>query len=87
MTAFLLGQLVMTPGAESEFDLETRAKCLKRHAARDWGDLDPEDKASNDLGVEKEGRLLSSYNIGDKQLWIVTEADRSVTTLLLPSEY
>lgn len=89
MTAFLLGQLVMTPGAESEFDLETRAACLQRHAACDWGDLDPWDSHSNDIGVEKDGRLMSVYNIGDKSLWIITEGvdPNRVTTLLLPSEY
>lgn len=84
---FSLGQLVMTPGAEQTFDMDTRVKCLKRHASRDWGDIDPEDATNNDLGVERNGRILSAYNIGEHQLWIITEADRSVTTLLLPSEY
>ena len=78
----------MTPGAEATFDEKTRTECLQRHAKGDWGEgLDPEDVATNNEAVRSSGRLLSCYNIEGKALWIVTEADRSVTTLLLPSEY
>jgi hypothetical protein len=86
---FPLGRLVMTPGAEATFDEPTRTKCLQRHAKCDWGEgLDPEDVATNNEAVRSNGRLLSCYNIKDKgDFWIITEADRSVTTLLLPSEY
>ena len=86
-TTFPLGQLVMTPGAQTTFDEKTRAECLQRHAKGDWGDLDDEDKRSNDQSIRSGGRLMSSYDLGDKQLWIITEADRTVTTLLLPEEY
>jgi len=86
-TTFPLGQLVMTPGAQTTFDEKTRAECLQRHAKGDWGDLDDEDKRLNTRSVSTGGRLMSSYTIGDKELWVVTEADRSVTTLLLPEEY
>jgi len=85
-----LGQIVATPPA---LDLLTRldlnpAVLLARHASGDWGDLDSEDKASNDWAVSHQGRLLSSYNVApDKKIWIITEADRSATTILLPSDY
>lgn len=61
---------------------------LSRHVRGDWGDLPKEDKDENLLSVEKGFRLLSSYRTtaGDK-LWVITEADRSHTTLLLPEEY
>ena len=61
---------------------------LSRHLRGDWGDLCQEDKAENELSLKHGFRLLSSYPITDNDtIWIITEADRSVTTLLLPSEY
>jgi hypothetical protein len=87
---FLLGQTVITPGA-----LEALAKAeqhpgdfLGRHLAGDWGELCEEDKQANQDALEQGLRLLSAYRTteGDK-IWIITEADRSVTTLLLPEEY
>jgi hypothetical protein len=77
--------------------LVTRA--IKRHASGDWGDVPAEDKASNDAAVKDGDRLLSAYRLegvrfapsspwpGDEKVWIITEADRSVTTVLFPSEY
>jgi hypothetical protein len=61
---------------------------LTRHVNREWCDLSDENRKENDYGLEHWFRLLSSYrtNAGDK-LWIITESDRSVTTLLLPEEY
>jgi hypothetical protein len=57
-------------------------------SARDWGDLDHEDKTENELSVKYGLRLLSSYQVTEtEKLWVITEADRSVTTLLLPEEY
>ena len=87
---FPLGRTVATPGA-----LAAMEKCdvdawtlLARHQRGDWGDLSPEDRLENDLSVRKGFRVLSSYPIGsDVRIWVVTEADRSVTTLLLPEEY
>ncbi len=89
---FKLGRIVATPGAMREFIQAQMTKCLDRHHAGDWGDLDAEDTASNDADVSGGGRLLSSYVIDNEaahehKLWVITEADRSVTTLLLPSEY
>jgi hypothetical protein len=87
---FPLGRIVVTPGA---FDALERAQqpptCyLARHASGDWGELEPADVAENEYAVAHGFRLLSSYrtNAGEK-LWIITEADRSATTLLLPQEY
>ena len=60
---------------------------LNRHATGDWGDLGRQDKEANDDAIRHGGRLLSSYTVKGTKLWIVTEADRSVTTVLLPEEY
>ena len=87
---FPLGRIVATPGALAALE---RAKqppsCfLARHAIGDWGELEPTDVAENEYSVALGFRLLSSYrtDAGDR-LWIITEADRSATTLLLPEEY
>ena len=61
---------------------------LSRHLRGDWGDLCQEDKTENELSLKHGFRLLSSYQVTEtEKLWIITEADRSVTTLLLPDEY
>jgi hypothetical protein len=61
---------------------------LSRHLRGDWGDLCQEDKTENELGLKYGFRLMSSYQVMDSEkLWIITEADRSVTTLLVPEEY
>ena len=87
---FPLGQIVATPGAIAALE---RAKqpptfFVARHAIGDWGELEPTDVAENQCSIAHGFRLLSSYqtNTGEK-LWIITEADRSATTLLLPEEY
>jgi hypothetical protein len=87
---FELGQILATPGALAALQKagQDPHDFLARHVACDWGDLSDEDQHENDYSVENGFRLLSSYrtNAGDK-LWIITEADRSATTLLLPEEY
>jgi len=63
---------------------------LKRHCAGDWGELDVEDKKANDIALQQGGRLFSAYiqhGKKDSKVWIITEADRSVTTILFPGEY
>jgi hypothetical protein len=61
---------------------------LARHASGDWGDLGADDKRLNDRAVRDCGRLLSAYKLdGGVKVWIITEADRSATTVLLPDEY
>ena len=60
---------------------------LARHASGDWGELDARDRRENERSLKHGWRLLSSYPVGDERIWIITEADRSVTTILLPEEY
>jgi hypothetical protein len=90
MTAQLpLGRVVATPGAlkllsemgEDPFDY------LARHATGDWGDLCAFDLRQNEIALRDGYRVLSSYEIPTGRVWILTEADRSVTTILLPEEY
>lgn|SRR5947209_17879685 len=87
---FPLGRIVATPGALSAlYSASTPpAALLDRDAAGDWGDVPPEDAAENRLSVECGFRLLSSYELmTGERLWVLTGADRSATTLLLPTEY
>jgi len=88
--AFELGQIVATPGALATLKKagQQPGEFLTRHVHGEWGDLPDEDRKENEYSLEHGFRLLSAYktNAGDK-LWIITEADRSVTTLLLPEEY
>ncbi|WGJ91264.1 type I restriction endonuclease subunit M [Achromobacter mucicolens] len=88
---FRNGNIVATPGAlELLRQLEVSALgYLFRHMNGDWGDLDAEDKQANQAALIYGSRIFSSYALpdGKSKLWIITEADRSVTTLLLPDEY
>jgi hypothetical protein len=87
---FPLGQLVATPGAAEAFTRNTQepSEFLRRHWRGDWGTLDQEDIAENELSLTVSLRLLSAYTLKDgTHIWIITEADRSATTILLPSEY
>lgn len=88
---FASGQIVMTIGVDALIE-EGRldpAPYLYRHLCGDWGDLDDSDRHQNDAALQSgEDRLFSSYRVApDLKLWIITEWDRSVTTLLLPDEY
>ena len=87
---FPLGQIVATPGALAalEKSSEEPGTFLTRHACGDWGDLSEEDRKENEFSLAHGFRLLSSYKLRNgTKLWIITEADRSSTTLLLPNEY
>jgi hypothetical protein len=86
---FALGQIVATPGALDLFDRYGVAadEFLHRHIIGDWGDVPPEDAKANCLAVRYGSRILSSFSVGGERCWIITKADRSVTTLLLPTEY
>ena len=88
--AFELGQIVATPGALAALKKSGQqlGEFLTRHVHREWGDLDEEDRKENEYSLEHGFRLLSAYrtNAGDR-LWIITESDRSATTILLPEEY
>ena len=87
---FPLGQLVATPGAlEALKEAEVSfLPYIRRHLEGDWGDISPEDAGENELSLEQGFRLLSAYTLpGGDRIWIITEADRSATTILLPEEY
>jgi hypothetical protein len=89
MVPLPLGKVVATPGAlklllergEHSFDY------LARHATGDWGDLCEHDRRENERSLVHGWRVVSSYPVGEKCIWVITEADRSVTTILLPEEY
>ena len=86
---FVLGQVVATPVALEMLEHSGRApiEFINRHVSGDWGDLGREDKQENELSIREGFRILSSYDVDGDKLWIITEADRSATTLLLPDEY
>ncbi|MCT8088801.1 hypothetical protein H0920_02890 [Acinetobacter sp. C_4_1] len=88
-TLFALGQVVSTPNAlrfaEAEYiDL---LALLVRHQGGDWGDVSEEDRESNEEALLMPLRIMSSYKFSNDKIWIITEADRSVTTILLPNDY
>ncbi len=89
MALFELGQIVATPAALDLLEQlgDKPEKYLARHAHGDWGDLDKGDREENSFSLDKQVRILSSYNTPLGKLWIITEADRSITTLLLPDDY
>lgn len=89
LTLFSMGRVVITPGIDA---LITSGQLnptpyLARHLIGDWGDVDAEDWQTNDRALEHGTRLLSAYNTPAGKIWIITEWDRSVTTMLLPEEY
>jgi hypothetical protein len=91
---FNLGRIVATPGALASIREARLRECLYLHQHGDWGSVCEEDARENDLSVAKGFRILSCYAmdpempaVDDNRLWILTEADRSVTAVLLPSEY
>ena len=86
-----LGKVVMTQDIamfmdEKEFYMKVM-ESLNRHASGDWGSVCEEDKAENDRALESGDRILSAYETSHGKIWIITEWDRSVTTILFPSEY
>lgn len=87
---FPLGRIVATPGALNALEESAHRpdEFLSRHVTGDWGDLCADDRQQNELSLRKGCRLFSAYVLSNGQkLWIITEHDRSVTTLLLPLEY
>jgi len=89
---FRLGQVVCTAGihalmTEDGGFAEFVFGSLGRHWLGDWGELDEEDRRENELSVEKGFRLLSAYSRNGQKIWIITEADRSATTVLFPDDY
>ena len=90
MIRFPLGQVVATPGALSALQKAEQlpAEFLDRHVNGDWGEVTDADKQENELSVQQGFRILSAYttSAGDR-IWVLTEADRSATLILLPEEY
>nr|WP_242431757.1 hypothetical protein [Burkholderia ambifaria] len=86
---FRLGKIVATRGVLTHLEHHGIAadQYLKRHMCGDWGMVPPEDARANCLAVQHGTRILSTYDIGGRRVWVITEADRSVTTLLFPEEY
>ena len=87
---FALGRVVATPGALRALERagQLPAEFLDRHVNGDWGEVPEEDKQENEFSVQHGFRIVSAYTTSaDEKIWIITEADRSSTTILLPSEY
>ncbi len=87
MSLFKLGRIVATQGALEELTADDMQIGLMKHSMGDWGDMPEEDKIQNNKALEWGDRLMSAYKSGETKFWIITEADRSVTTILLPEEY
>jgi hypothetical protein len=87
---FPLGQVVATPGALAEMEAsgESLFSYLQRHLSGDWGEVDAHDRRENELSLREGFRLMSVYTLSNGiRFWIITEADRSSTCVLLPEEY
>ena len=85
---FCLGQVVITANAKDHLNCQDVLACLAQHSNGDWGDLTEEDRQENELSLNHGFRLLSVYqDRHGTKLWIITEADRSATTILLPEDY
>ena len=87
---FPTGQIVLTPGAIQALKKAQKAPAeyLNRHAQGDWSEMAAEDQRENRYSLDKYLRIFSVYQLSsDVRIWIITEADRSLTTVLLPSEY
>ncbi|MFO0850740.1 MAG: hypothetical protein U0871_19615 [Gemmataceae bacterium] len=83
-----LGRTVATPAALAAVSPPDIAAALRRHASGDWGDVDPDDRAANDDALRSGERLLSVYRAtSGTTFWVLTEADRSATTVLLPDDH
>ena len=84
---FPLGRVVATPGALETFGHGGCFRLLARHAGGDWGDVDGHDRRANERALRDGARLRTAYDTPAGRCWIITEADRSSTCVLLPSEY
>ena len=90
MSVLRLGRVVATPGALNAFATagQDPTVFLSRHCDGDWGDVCSEDQEANDRALTQGSRILSAYRLGTGvKIWIITEADRSSTCVLLPEEY
>jgi hypothetical protein len=85
------GTVVATTAAMEVFDSTTMSRCMERHVRGDWGDLPEEDRAANEESIRAGGQVMSTYKIGEKELWIISDAadeeGKRITTFLLPEDY
>jgi hypothetical protein len=86
-TLFPLGPIVITTNAQRTLDPAAVRDGLRRHSSGDWGNLDEDDVNQNGFALTAGGRLFSAYGTGEQRFWIITDRDRSVTTVLLPADY
>jgi hypothetical protein len=85
---FSLGKVVATPNAVATIPRDQIIQALRRHQSGDWGTVCPEDQRANDDALVDGSRILSVYFVPHGlKFWIITEADRSITTILLPEDY
>ena len=85
---FPLGRIVITANAQDVLVHYDVRRAVQRHALRDWGEVSAADKAENELSLKEGCRILSAYHDSKgAKFWIITEADRSVTTVLLPEDH
>ena len=90
---FQLGKLVLTSGvndriADDLYFSKYVLRCIGRHSVGDWGDMCADDRRENEYSIDNDLRLFSAYDDGKQpKIWIITEADRSSTTVLFPDEY
>lgn len=88
-----IGRLLATAGVMAKCEAEPTfaafvSESFRRHAAGDWGELSQDDKDANDVALaDNDGRVFSAYTGGPEKIWLITEADRSLTTILFPDEY
>lgn len=84
---FAAGRIITTAGALLDLPSDSITAVLRRHLSGDWGECSEDDKHANDLSVRDGGRIVSAYTIARERVLVITEDDRSVTTILLAEEY
>ena len=85
---FRLGQIVATPNALSKLSQDDILRAIQRHQSGDWGDVDAHDREANTRALIEDTRLFSVYHsAAGLKFWLITEADRRVTTVLMPEDY
>jgi hypothetical protein len=88
VAVFRLGRIVTTPNALQSLTQDDILLGIQRHQAGDWGDLTDDNRAANDRALAQGGRIVSAYNaMKGTRFWLITEADRSATIVLLPEDY
>ena len=84
---FPLGEIVITANAQSRLGSADVQQAISRDARGEWGELCAEDRKQNEDALARGGRLLSVFRTGESRFWVITECDRSVTTVLMPEDY